>query len=94
MQRQSKLKTPQEAFKVVTPGTSIAMTCAHYSSVPMGAMRELIRMNARDLTIIPTPSAGLAIDLMIAAGCVKKVFASYVGLEFAGLAPNYRRAAE
>jgi len=60
----------------------------------MGGMRELIRMGAKDLTIIPTPSAGLAIDLLIAAGCVKKVFASYVGLEFAGLAPNYRRAAE
>jgi glutaconate CoA-transferase subunit A len=60
----------------------------------MGAMRQLIRMGAKDLTIIPTPSAGLAIDLLIAAGCVKKVFASYVGLEFLGLAPNYRRAAE
>jgi len=94
MPRTSKVKSAEEAFKVVTPGTSIAMTCAHYSSVPMGAMRQLIRMGAKDLTIIPTPSAGLAIDLLIAAGCVKKVFASYVGLEFLGLAPNYRRAAE
>jgi glutaconate CoA-transferase subunit A len=94
MPRASKVKSPREAFSAVKPGTSIAMTCAHYTSVPLGAMRELIRMGAKDLTIIPTPSAGIAIDLMIAAGCVKKVFASYVGLEFAGLASNYRRAAE
>ncbi len=94
MPRTSKVKSPEEAFKVVVPGTVLAMTSVHYNSVPMGAMRQLIRMGARDLTIIPTPSAGLAIDLLIAAGCVKKVFASYVGLEFLGLAPNYRRAAE
>jgi glutaconate CoA-transferase, subunit A len=94
MSRTSKVKSAEEAFKVIQPGMSIAMTCAHYSSVPMGAMRQLIRMGAKDLTIIPTPSAGLAIDLLIAAGCVKKVFASYVGLEFLGLAPNYRRAVE
>jgi len=94
MPRTSKLKSPEEAFKVVRPGTVLAMTSVHYNSLPMGAMRQLIRMGARDLTIIPTPSTGLAIDLLIAAGCVKKVFASYVGLEFLGLAPNYRRAAE
>jgi glutaconate CoA-transferase subunit A len=57
-------------------------------------MRELIRQGARDLTIIPTPSAGLAIDLLIGAGCVKKVYCSYVGLEALGLAPNFRRAVE
>ncbi|OFZ99905.1 MAG: hypothetical protein A3H35_13855 [Betaproteobacteria bacterium RIFCSPLOWO2_02_FULL_62_17] len=88
------MKSPEEAFKVVKPGTILAMNSVHYNSLPMGAMRQLIRMGARDLTIIPTPSSGLAIDLLIAAGCVKKVFASYVGLEFLGLAPNYRRAAE
>ena len=94
MSRTSKLKSPEEAFKVVKPGTILAMNSVHYNSLPMAAMRQLIRMGARDLTIIPTPSSGLAIDLLIAAGCVKKVFASYVGLEFLGLAPNYRRAAE
>ena len=93
-QRASKLKTLEEALSVVKPGMTIAMTCTHYTSVPMAAMRALVRMGARDLTIIPTPSAGLAIDFLIAAGCVKKVYASYVGLEFLGLAPNYRRAAE
>lgn len=60
----------------------------------MAAMRHIIRQGATDLTIIPTPSAGLAIDLLIAAGCVQKVFCSYVGLEALGLAPNFRRAVE
>jgi glutaconate CoA-transferase, subunit A len=93
-QRTSKVKTPAEAFRVVKPGTVLSMTCTHYNSVPMAAMRELIRQGARDLTIIPTPSAGLAIDLLIGAGAVKKVFCSYVGLEALGLAPNFRRAVE
>lgn len=60
----------------------------------MGAIRQIIRLGAKDLTIIPTPSARLAIDLLIAAGAVRKVYASYVGLEFLGLAPNFRRAVE
>jgi len=94
MTRASKIKTPEEAFRVIKQGTTLAMTCTHYNSVPMGAIRQIIRLGPKDLTIIPTPSAGLAIDLLIAAGCVKKVYASYVGLEFLGLAPNFRRAVE
>ena len=92
--RTSKVKTPAEAFAVVKPGTVLSMTCTHYNSVPMAAMRELIRQGARDLTIIPTPSAGLAIDLLIGAGAVRKVYCSYVGLEALGFAPNFRRAVE
>ena len=93
-QRTSKVKTAEEAFAVVTPGTVLSMTCTHYNSVPRAAMRQLVRQGARDLTIIPTPSAGLAIDMLIGAGCVKKVYCSYVGLEALGLAPNFRRAVE
>jgi glutaconate CoA-transferase subunit A len=93
-QRTSKVKTPAEAFSVVKPGTVLSMICTHYNSVPMAAMRQLIRQGAKDLTIIPTPSAGLAIDMLIGAGAVKKVFCSYVGLEALGLAPNFRRAVE
>jgi glutaconate CoA-transferase subunit A len=32
--------------------------------------------------------------MLIAAGCVRKLHVSYVGLEFLGLAPNFRRAAQ
>src|SRR5690606_32643396 len=75
--RASKLKTATEAFSVVRDGCILAMTCTHYNSVPMAAMREIARQGSKDLTIIPTPSAGLAIDFLIAAGAVKKAFVSY-----------------
>ena len=94
MERKSKLKSLSEALAVVRDGAKLSMTTTHYNSVPMAAMRQIVRQRVRNLTIIPTPSAGIAIDLLVAAGCVDTVFASYVGLEFLGLAPNFRRAVE
>ncbi len=94
MERKSKVKSLQEAFAVVKDGMSLSMTTTHFNSTPMAAMRHIVRQRVRNLTIMPTPSAGIAIDLLIAAGCVETVFASYVGLEFLGLAPNFRRAVE
>jgi glutaconate CoA-transferase subunit A len=92
--RASKLKSAEEAFAAVKNGMTISMTCTHYNSVPLAAMRQLIRQGTKDLTVIPTPSAGIAIDLLIAAKALKKSFVSYVGLETHGLAPNFRRAVE
>ncbi len=92
MERKSKVKSLQEAFAVLKDGMSLSMTTTHYNSTPLAAMRQIARQGVKNLTIMPTPSAGIAIDLLIAAGCVETVFASYVGLEFLGLAPNFRRA--
>ncbi len=94
LERTSKVKTLEEAFAVVKDGISLSMTSTHFNSVPMAAIRQIVRQRVRNLTIIPTPSTGIAIDMLIAAGCVGTVFASYVGLEFIGLAPNFRRAVE
>jgi glutaconate CoA-transferase subunit A len=93
-ERKSKVKSPEEAFAAIKDGTLLSMTATHYNSVPMAAMRQVIRQGTKDLAIVPTPSAGLAIDLLIAAGSASTVYASYVGMEFIGLAPNFRRAAE
>jgi len=92
--RKSKLKSAEEAFAAVKDGCVLGMTCTHYMSLPMAGVRQILRQGTRDLTIMPTPSAGLAIDILIAAGAVKKTFVSYVGLESYGLAPNFRRAVE
>ena len=92
--RTSKLKSAEEAFAAVKDGMVLAMTCAHFNSVPLAAMRQIIRQGTKNLAIIPTPSAGIAIDLLIAAKALKKTFVSYVGLETHGLAPNFQRAVE
>jgi glutaconate CoA-transferase subunit A len=44
--------------------------------------------------LIPNVSVGLPAELLIAAGLVKRIYASYVGLEHHGFAPAFRRAGE
>jgi len=60
----------------------------------MSLVRALVRRGVRELTVVTGAVAGLQADLLIAAGCVKRVISSYLALEELGLAPNFRRAAE
>jgi glutaconate CoA-transferase subunit A len=61
---------------------------------PMALVRAAIKAGARALTLIPTVSASMAVDLLIAAGCVEKLYVSYVGFELFGFAPAFRAAAQ
>lgn len=68
------------------------MTVAIGDPAPMALIRQLIRNRTKDLTVV---GSGLALDLLIAAGCVRKTMAYYVGGGFGGaVAPSFRRAAE
>jgi glutaconate CoA-transferase subunit A len=54
-----------------------------------------IRRKIRNLTVIGAATAGLELDLLIGAGCVKKVIAPYVGAELHAPVGNcFRYAAE
>ncbi|GAB3527778.1 CoA transferase subunit A [Phytohabitans suffuscus] len=90
----TKVTTPDEAVADIPDGATVALGGVHSHNGPLALVHALIRKGVRGLTLIPTPSAGLPVDLLIAAGCVAKLHVSYVGLEFLGLAPNFRRAAE
>lgn len=90
----SKVTTPEEAVADIPDGASIALGGVHSHNSPMALVNALIRRGVKDLELIPTPSAGAPVDMLIAAGCVRKLHVSYVGLEFLGLAPNFRRAAQ
>src|SRR5262249_2122651 len=62
---------------------------------PMTLIREIIRNGRKDLTVIASATAGLEIDLLIGAGCVKKLIAPYVGQEmYCPIGHNYRKYAE
>ncbi|MEJ2293985.1 MAG: CoA-transferase, partial [Candidatus Lokiarchaeota archaeon] len=50
---------------------------------PMAAVREIIRQQKKNLTIC-TFVGGLEVDMLLAAGCVSKVKACFVGLEMFG----------
>jgi glutaconate CoA-transferase subunit A len=62
---------------------------------PMPVVRELIKRGLGDLTVIGSATAGLEIDLLIGAGCVRKLVAPYVGAElYAPIGNCFRAAAE
>jgi glutaconate CoA-transferase, subunit A len=90
----SKVTTPDEAVADIPDGATIALGGVHSHNSPMALVNALIRRGVKDLELIPTPSAGPPVDMLVAAGCVRKLHVSYVGLEFLGLAPNFRRAAQ
>jgi glutaconate CoA-transferase subunit A len=93
-ERRSKLTSLPEAIAAVANGSSVAIGGIHGHNGPMAAIRELIRQRKNNLTLIPNISAGLPVDMLIGAGLVKTLYATYVGLEHLGLAPQFRRAAE
>lgn len=86
--RNEHLQSEVEAGERIRDG----MTVAFGEPAPMAMIRQVIRRGTRDLTVI---AAGLSLDLLIAAGCVRKVISYYAGGGFGvPVAPSFRRAAE
>ena len=93
-QRKSKVTTLAEAASLVKDGDTLGIGGQHSHNVPMALVREIAKRRVRALTLVPSASMGIAVDLLIAAGCVRKLHVSYIGLEFVGFAPSFRRACE
>jgi glutaconate CoA-transferase, subunit A len=68
------------------------MTIAIGQPTPMALVRQIIRRGVKDLTLV---DAGFSLDMLIAAGAVKKVVSYYAGGGFGHpVTPAFRRAAE
>jgi len=68
------------------------MTIAVGSPAPMALLRQIIRRGVKNLTIV---DSGVTLDLLIAAGCARKVVSYYAGGGFGvPVAPAFRRAVE
>jgi glutaconate CoA-transferase, subunit A len=68
------------------------MTVAIGQPTPMALLRQIIRRGVKNLTIV---DAGFSLDMLIAAGCVRKVVSYYAGGGFGNpVGPSFRRAAE
>src|SRR5262245_19564284 len=94
-QRQKRIVEPEEALAKVADGMTIAIGGFINSSHPMLIVRGLIKRGVKHLTVVGAASSGLEIDLLIAAGCARKVVAPYVGGEaLAPIGPAFRAAAE
>ena len=92
--RRSVVKDAAEAVAGIGDGATVGLGGAVTAGHPMALVRALARRGARDLTLV-APVAGIEVDLLIAAGCVRKVVGSYVGVEgLSAVGPVYRRAME
>jgi glutaconate CoA-transferase subunit A len=76
-------------------GMTVALGGLATACHAMVAVRHMVRRGLRDLTVIGSPVGGLDVDLLIGAGCVRKVICPYVGAEaLAPIGPFFRAAAE
>ena len=89
----NKVRTIEEAAALVPDGATVAIGGLSMNSTPMAFVRELCRRQVRDLTLVPIVN-GMAVDWLIAAGCVSKVISGLVSFEGMGLAPMFRHAVQ
>jgi glutaconate CoA-transferase, subunit A len=94
MERRSKLISLEEAGKIIASKKTISVCGGHSSNSPLALVRAAIKAGAKDVTLIPGTTSGIAVDMLIAAGCLKKLYLSYIGFEFLGFAPAFKKAAQ
>jgi glutaconate CoA-transferase, subunit A len=93
--RKEVVTSATEAAARVSDGMAIIIGGFVTANHPMPVVRELIKRGVGDLTVIGSATAGLEIDLLIGAGCVRKLVAPYVGAElYAPIGNCFRAAAE
>lgn len=88
-----KVVTLEQAVARVRDGDTVAFGGSSLSRKPMAVARALARGPVGHLTLAAF-LGGPEVDLLLAAGKVRKVLYAYVGLEAAGMAPHFRRARE
>src|SRR5688572_17273928 len=94
-QRQPRIVELDDVLSKVQDGMTIGIGGFINSSHPMLVVRGLIKRGVKNLTVVGSASSGLEIDLLIAAGCVKKVVAPYVGGEvLSAIGPAFRASVE
>ncbi len=79
--------------RFVPDGASVCLGTALEALIPFAAGHELIRQRRRDLTLVG-PISDILFDQLVAAGCVRRIRAAWVGNVSGGLGHNYRRAVE
>src|SRR5438552_15055779 len=86
--------TMAEAIERFVPDdATVVMGTALEAMIPFAAGHEMIRQRRRDLELVGPISDSL-FDLLIGAGCVRRVTAAWLGNVSEGLGHCYRRACE
>ena len=90
---ESKVVSLEEAAEQVADGATLAIGGLSMNSAPMAFVRTLARRRVRDLTLVAIV-AGMPVEWLVAAGCVRRVVSGLVSLEGFGLAPRFRAAVQ
>lgn len=93
MNMKRKLTSLEEALDPIKSGSSLTIGGSLLRRQPNAAMRYLIRKGICDLDVV-TWANTTAIDLLAAAGAVRRYEGIYSGMFSFGLAKNFRRAAQ
>jgi glutaconate CoA-transferase, subunit A len=88
-----KVRTIEQAGALVPDGATVAIGGLSMNSTPMAFVRALARRGVRDLTLVAIVQ-GMAVDWLVAAGCVRRVISGLVSFEGLGLAPRFRAAVQ
>ena len=80
----------RDALSTVRDGARIGLGGMTLYRRPVAAALMLAALGKRDLEIV-TLTGGIETDLLIGAGCVKRIRSCYIGLEVVGFAPHFTR---
>ena len=90
--RMNKCVSAADAVSVIESGMTIGIGGWGPRRKPMALVRELLRSDVRDLTVVAY--GGSDVGLLCAAGKVRKVVYAFVSLDFMPLEPGFRKARE
>ncbi len=79
-----------EAAALVPDGATVAIG----RPPALALIRELIRLERRDLHLVGVPTGDIGVELLVAAGCARSIESSGVDLGEHGFAPAFARAVE
>lgn len=86
----NKLQSIQEAVGRIESGMTIGIGGWGPRRKPMALVRELVRSDLKDLTIVAY--GGADVGMLCASGKVRKVIFAFVSLDFIPLEPYFRQA--
>lgn len=89
----SKVRSLEEAAEQIPDGATIGLGGLSMNAAPMAFCRALARRKVKDLTVVAIV-AGMPVEWLVQAGCVRTVVSGLLSLEGFGLAPQFRAAVQ